>query len=184
MSRKTSPTNGSKSLLSNGSQPTNGQSPTNGQRSPPKMVNGDDAVKDAEKIGDKAVVFSLNNQVGGLVRALRVFQEVGVNVKHIESRKAKRPNKSGDEYEIYVDIDCDDEEKMVELIHLLRYEVDGRTMEEFQRSRAAKVTTSSGSNNNNNNTSSGMSRTGSMKRRMLLSQPSLTDSGTFIFCFP
>ena len=146
-----------------------------GQRSPPKLATpSDDIVKDAEKIGDKAVVFSLNNQVGGLVRALRVFQELGVNVKHIESRKSKRPTKDGDQYEIYIDIDCDDEEKMVELMHLLRHEVDGRTLEEFERCKAAKVTP--GAN-------TGVARTGSLRgRKTLLSQPSL-DSGQFSFFF-
>lgn len=145
------------------------------QRSPPRLATpNDEIVKDAEKIGDKAVVFSLNNQVGGLVRALRVFQEVGVNVKHIESRKSKRGTKDGDQYEIYVDIDCDDEEKMVELMHLLRHEVDGRTLEEFERCKAAKVTPG---------VSTGLARTGSLRgRKTLLSQPSL-DSGQFSFFF-
>lgn len=35
-----------------------------------------------------SVMFSLKNQVGGLVRALSVFQDLGINVLHIESRKS------------------------------------------------------------------------------------------------
>lgn len=35
-----------------------------------------------------SVIFSLKNQVGGLVRVLSVFQDLGVNVLHIESRKS------------------------------------------------------------------------------------------------
>lgn len=35
-----------------------------------------DSVGHANVVGDKAVVFSLHNQVGGLVRALRVFQVI------------------------------------------------------------------------------------------------------------
>lgn len=92
----------------------------------------EDHVGDANIVGNKAVVFSLKNQVGGLVRALRVFQEVGIDVCHIESRKSRS---SDSEYEIYVDIDCDDHEKMSALVHHLRHEVDGRTLEEFERSK-------------------------------------------------
>lgn len=79
------------------------------------------------------MIFSLKNQVGGLVRALRVFQvnvksylrnlfsvqlqEFGVNVHHIESRKSRRRNS---QFEIYVDIDCDDKEKLIKVFHHLR----------------------------------------------------------------
>lgn len=35
--------------------------------------------------GDKtSIIFTLNNQVGGLARALQVFQELGINVLHLE----------------------------------------------------------------------------------------------------
>lgn len=37
-----------------------------------------------------SVIFSLKNQVGGLARALQVFQDLGVNVLHIESRASGR----------------------------------------------------------------------------------------------
>ncbi|XP_046917129.2 tryptophan 5-hydroxylase 1-like [Dermatophagoides farinae] len=77
-----------------------------------------------------AVIFSLKNQVAGLVRALRIFQEFNINVRHIESRKSRRKNS---QYEIYLDIDCDDREKMQQLLHQLRHEVDCCTYEEFER---------------------------------------------------
>lgn len=35
-----------------------------------------------------SVMFTLKNQVGGLVKALSVFQDLGINVLHIESRKS------------------------------------------------------------------------------------------------
>lgn len=35
-----------------------------------------------------SVIFTLKNQVGGLVQALTVFQDLGINVLHIESRKS------------------------------------------------------------------------------------------------
>ncbi|OXB83553.1 UNVERIFIED_CONTAM: hypothetical protein H355_011372 [Colinus virginianus] len=59
--------------------------------------------------GKTAVVFSLKNEVGGLVKALRLFQieedlkEKHVSMVHIESRKSKRRNS---EVEIFVDCDC------------------------------------------------------------------------------
>ena len=112
-----------------------------------------------EQIGNKAMIFSLKNQVGGLVRALRIFQEMGVEVKHIESRKSKRRES---EYEIYVDIDCDDDDKMASLLHHLRHELDGRTLEEFQRSQ--------------NKGKLNESRSG--RRNLLLSQPSV-DNGKY-----
>lgn len=31
-----------------------------------------------------SIMFTLNNQVGGLARALQVFQELGINVLHLE----------------------------------------------------------------------------------------------------
>ena len=42
--------------------------------------------------------------MGGLARALKVFEDNGVNVIHIESRKSKR---KPSEFEIMVDVDCD-----------------------------------------------------------------------------
>ncbi|XP_052132724.1 tryptophan 5-hydroxylase 2 [Frankliniella occidentalis] len=66
-----------------------------------------------------SVVFSLKNQVGGLARALQVFQDLGVNVVHIESRQsANRPS----EAEIMVDVECDNK-RMEQLVHMLRREV-------------------------------------------------------------
>lgn len=77
-----------------------------------------------------AIIFSLKNQVTGLVRALRIFQEFDITVRHIESRKSKRKNS---QYELYLDIDCEDKEKMQEVLHQLRHEVDCRTFEEYER---------------------------------------------------
>ncbi|XP_066556924.1 tryptophan 5-hydroxylase 1a isoform X2 [Amia ocellicauda] len=69
--------------------------------------------------GRAAVVFSLKNEVGGLVKALKLFQENHVNLVHIESRKSKRRNS---EFEIFVDCDSD-REQLADLIHLLRSHV-------------------------------------------------------------
>lgn len=51
-----------------------------------------------------SVIFTLKNQVGGLVRALQAFQDLGINVCHIESR----PSQNGDnQIDFLVDIECD-----------------------------------------------------------------------------
>lgn len=73
--------------------------------------------KSANWISDSELIFSLSNQVGGLVRALRIFQELDIGIKHVESRKSKRRSS---EFEIFVDIDCSDQEKMKKLVHHLR----------------------------------------------------------------
>ncbi|XP_057692291.1 tryptophan 5-hydroxylase 2-like isoform X2 [Corythoichthys intestinalis] len=76
----------------------------------------------AESVGGpgRAVVFSLKNEVGRLVRALRLFQEKRVNLKHIESRASRR---AADEVEILVDCVCD-EKDFEELLEVLKERVD------------------------------------------------------------
>ncbi|CAG7831735.1 unnamed protein product [Allacma fusca] len=71
-----------------------------------QVAPADGESEDASKntSNHNCVVFSLKNQVGGLARALKVFEDNGVNVIHIESRKSKR---RPSEYEIMVDVDCD-----------------------------------------------------------------------------
>ncbi|KAI9517807.1 Tryptophan 5-hydroxylase 1 [Dissostichus eleginoides] len=66
------------------------------------------------------IIFSLKNEVGGLIKALRLFQEKHVNLVHIESRKSKRRNS---DFEIFVDCDTDNEQ-LKELTQLLREHTD------------------------------------------------------------
>ncbi|XP_061611422.1 tryptophan 5-hydroxylase 1-like isoform X1 [Phyllopteryx taeniolatus] len=61
------------------------------------------------------ILFSLKNEVGGLVKALRTFQEKHVNLVHIESRKSKRRNS---DFEIFVACDSD-HHQLRELTQLL-----------------------------------------------------------------
>jgi hypothetical protein len=77
----------------------------------------DSVFKSANWLSDSELIFSLTNQVGGLVRALRVFQELNIGIKHVESRPSKRRES---EFEIFVDIDCSDKDKMRKLVHHLR----------------------------------------------------------------
>ncbi|XP_069757265.1 tryptophan 5-hydroxylase 1 isoform X2 [Narcine bancroftii] len=70
--------------------------------------------------GRVAVVFSLKNEVGGLAKALRLFQEKHVNLVHIESRKSKRRNS---EFEIFLDCDSN-REQLNEIIQILKSHVN------------------------------------------------------------
>ncbi|XP_075784217.1 tryptophan 5-hydroxylase 1 isoform X1 [Pelodiscus sinensis] len=70
--------------------------------------------------GRAAVIFSLKNEVGGLVKALKLFQEKHVNLMHIESRKSRRRNS---EFEIFVDCDSN-VEQLNEIFHLLKSHVN------------------------------------------------------------
>ncbi|XP_044281777.1 tryptophan 5-hydroxylase 1 isoform X1 [Varanus komodoensis] len=69
--------------------------------------------------GRAAVIFSLKNEIGGLVKALKLFQDKHVNLVHIESRKSRRRNS---EFEIFVDCDSN-REQLDEIFHLLKSHV-------------------------------------------------------------
>ncbi|XP_068452595.1 tryptophan 5-hydroxylase 2 [Clinocottus analis] len=73
-----------------------------------------------EDCGKTALVFSLKNEVGCLVKALRLFQEKRVNLNHIESRTSKRV---GNEVEIFADCSCTKKE-FDELLQHLRDHVN------------------------------------------------------------
>ncbi|KAJ0056710.1 hypothetical protein NL108_012224, partial [Boleophthalmus pectinirostris] len=62
------------------------------------------------------ILFSLKNEVGGLIKALKFFQEKHVNLVHIESRKSRRRNS---DFEIFVDCDSD-HIQLKELTQLLK----------------------------------------------------------------
>uniref|UniRef100_G3NQM2 Tryptophan hydroxylase 1 (tryptophan 5-monooxygenase) a n=1 Tax=Gasterosteus aculeatus aculeatus TaxID=481459 RepID=G3NQM2_GASAC len=76
--------------------------------------------KNTSEKGRATIIFSLKNEVGGLVKALKLFQENQVNLVHIESRKSKRRNS---EFEIFVDCDSN-HEQLNEIIQLLRKHVN------------------------------------------------------------
>ncbi|XP_051917139.1 tryptophan 5-hydroxylase 1a isoform X2 [Hippocampus zosterae] len=81
--------------------------------------------KNTPEKGRATIIFSLKNEVGGLVKALKLFQENHVNLVHIESRKSKRRNS---EFEIFVDCDSN-HEQLNEIIQLLRKHVSPVDME-------------------------------------------------------
>lgn len=66
-----------------------------------------------------SIIFTLKNQVGGLVRALQALQDLGINVLHIESRQSLN---DGSQSDFLVDIECD-QKKVEQLGILLKREV-------------------------------------------------------------
>lgn len=66
-----------------------------------------------------SIIFTLKNKVGGLVRALQAFQDLGINVLHIESRPSLHDD---GQLDFLVDIEYDPR-KMEQLGRLLRREV-------------------------------------------------------------
>ncbi|XP_043349218.1 tryptophan 5-hydroxylase 2 isoform X2 [Dermochelys coriacea] len=91
-----------------------------GKNDEKKGNKGNSKSESVSESGKTAVVFSLKNEVGGLVKALRLFQEKHVSMVHIESRKSKRRNS---EVEIFVECDCSKKE-FNELIQLLKFQTN------------------------------------------------------------
>ncbi|XP_069975182.1 tryptophan 5-hydroxylase 1 isoform X2 [Penaeus vannamei] len=87
--------------------------------------------KDAEVLHppQNSLVFNLKNQVGGLAKALKVFQERGVNVVHIESRRSRRRHS---EYEIMVDIECDNSQ-MDNLTRILQRQMSCLSLHDYDQ---------------------------------------------------
>ncbi|XP_069483856.1 tryptophan 5-hydroxylase 2 [Ambystoma mexicanum] len=63
-----------------------------------------------------AIVFSLKNEVGGLVKTLRLFQEKHLSMVQIESKKSKRRDS---EVDVFVDFACSKKE-FNEVVQLLK----------------------------------------------------------------
>uniref|UniRef100_A0A8C7X5X5 tryptophan 5-monooxygenase n=1 Tax=Oryzias sinensis TaxID=183150 RepID=A0A8C7X5X5_9TELE len=58
------------------------------------------------------IIFTLKNEVGGLIKALKLFQEKHVHLVHIESRKSRRRDS---DFEVFVDCDSDTHAQIVEI---------------------------------------------------------------------
>ncbi|XP_004752475.1 tryptophan 5-hydroxylase 2 [Mustela putorius furo] len=89
-----------------------------GKKDDKKGSKGNSKSETSPEGGKTAVVFSLKNEVGGLVKVLNLFQEKHVNMVHIESRKSRRRSS---EVEIFVDCECGKTE-FNELIQLLKFQ--------------------------------------------------------------
>ncbi|XP_068234296.1 tryptophan 5-hydroxylase 1 [Palaemon carinicauda] len=96
-----------------------------------KSPERDNSAKEKEVYlpAHNSVVFSLKNQIGGLAKALKVFQDQDINVVHIESRKSRRRES---EYEIMVDIECDNS-RMDRLTRLLQRQMSCLSLQDYDK---------------------------------------------------
>ncbi|XP_036220339.1 tryptophan 5-hydroxylase 1 [Bactrocera oleae] len=70
--------------------------------------------------GDRvSIIFTLKNQVGNLARALQVFQELGINVLHLELSPLE---KATDQADVLVDVECD-ARRLDKVLQMLNREV-------------------------------------------------------------
>ncbi|CAG5131735.1 unnamed protein product, partial [Candidula unifasciata] len=73
------------------------------------------------------LLFSVNNHVGHLASALKIFQENKINVVHIESRKSRRSDAL---YDICVEVETD-HIRLEELVNRLKREVASITFNQL-----------------------------------------------------
>lgn len=66
-----------------------------------------------------SIIFTLKNQVGNLARALQVFQELGINVLHLELSPLEEASNQAD---VVVDVECD-QKRLDQVIRMLQREV-------------------------------------------------------------
>uniref|UniRef100_A0A673BNY8 Phenylalanine-4-hydroxylase n=2 Tax=Sphaeramia orbicularis TaxID=375764 RepID=A0A673BNY8_9TELE len=71
-------------------------------------------------------IFSLKEEVGALAKALRLFEDKGINLTHIESRPS-RMNK--DQYEFFISVDSSSSQALDEVIDGLRTQISGHVHE-------------------------------------------------------
>lgn len=65
-----------------------------------------------------SIIFTLKNEVGGLAKVLQVFQELGINVLHLELR----PATNSEQGDVLIDIDCE-ARHLDHVLRILRREV-------------------------------------------------------------
>eukprot|EP00118_Oscarella_pearsei_P021192 m.236729 g.236729 ORF g.236729 m.236729 type:complete len:464 (+) comp40136_c2_seq1:274-1665(+) len=81
--------------------------------------NGSSAYIKEDQTGENqttALIFSLSHSAGALANALKPFQELKINMKHIESRPSKV---SEDHYDFFVECAENDEDRLKSLVELL-----------------------------------------------------------------
>uniref|UniRef100_A0A8C1L416 Phenylalanine-4-hydroxylase n=1 Tax=Cyprinus carpio TaxID=7962 RepID=A0A8C1L416_CYPCA len=82
--------------------------------------------KRLNKTGVVSCIFSLKQEVGALVKALRLFEDKGINLTHIESRPS-RDNK--EEYEFFISVDQASSKALDEVVDSLRTQISGQVHE-------------------------------------------------------
>ncbi|XP_041833003.1 phenylalanine-4-hydroxylase [Melanotaenia boesemani] len=71
-------------------------------------------------------IFSLKEEVGALAKALRLFEDKGINLMHIESRPSRMDK---EEYEFFISVDSNCSQALDEVIDSLRTQISGQVHE-------------------------------------------------------
>ncbi|XP_077328307.1 phenylalanine-4-hydroxylase isoform X2 [Lithobates pipiens] len=88
-------------------------------------------IEESTKDNRISLIFSLKEQVGALAKVLRIFEERGVSLTHIESRPS-RLNK--DEYQFFINLDNKSTTALDEIARCLRQDI-GATVHELSRDK-------------------------------------------------
>ncbi|KAJ8268979.1 hypothetical protein COCON_G00115860 [Conger conger] len=104
-----------------------------------RKVNGDNAAQQGSmyleerttKSGVLSCIFSLKEEVGALAKTLRLFEDKGINLTHIESRPSST---SKQEYEFLVSVDSACTKALEEVIEGLGTQISGHVYE-FSRNK-------------------------------------------------
>ncbi|XP_033888227.3 phenylalanine-4-hydroxylase isoform X1 [Acipenser ruthenus] len=106
---------------------------------PYRKINGETGIQESmylEELSNKAQVvsciFSLKEGVGALAKTLRLFEEKGINLTHIESRPS-RLNK--EDYEFFINVDATCSKELDEVIASLKTQISGH-VHELSRNKA------------------------------------------------
>lgn len=86
---------------------------------PRLAISGGDAVRQHSPGERISILFTLKNQVGNLARALQVFQELGINVLHLELSPLENSTNQAD---VLVDVECDPR-RLDQVVKMLNREV-------------------------------------------------------------
>uniref|UniRef100_A0A8D0WFH3 phenylalanine 4-monooxygenase n=1 Tax=Sus scrofa TaxID=9823 RepID=A0A8D0WFH3_PIG len=81
--------------------------------------------------GSISLIFSLKEEVGALAKVLRLFEENGINLTHIESRPSRLKK---DEYEFFTHLDKGSMPTLSDIIKILRHDI-GATVHELSRDK-------------------------------------------------
>uniref|UniRef100_H3D552 Phenylalanine-4-hydroxylase n=1 Tax=Tetraodon nigroviridis TaxID=99883 RepID=H3D552_TETNG len=71
-------------------------------------------------------IFSLKEEVGALAKALRLFEDKGINLTHIESRPSRT---NPDQYEFFIDVDPSCSQALDDVFDSLRKDISGHVHE-------------------------------------------------------
>ncbi|XP_053572951.1 phenylalanine-4-hydroxylase isoform X2 [Bombina bombina] len=88
-------------------------------------------IEESTKDNRISLIFSLKEEVGALARVLRIFEEKGVSLTHIESRPSRLIK---DEYQFFINLDNKSIPDLDDIVHSLRHDI-GATVHELSRDK-------------------------------------------------